>query len=844
MELSKVTVGRCGGIPKVIATIGHLFTKENAAGRRWSVSATDLLKEINDDFMHKLETDQEFHSLRDLFSWMQSYFDGCSDSLKPCIFYLSIFPPEQKLRQRHLLRRWIAEGYCRDTYNATAEENGERLFMELVSLSIIQRCQKTMKCLYQVNGFFHEYIISRRMEDNLVFALEGNCSPNSQHAGQHLTIREDWDRDITVFKTMDFSRLRSLTVFGKWMSFFLSSDMSLLRVLDMADTSGILDADLEQIVKVLPRLKFLSLRGCKGISHLPESFGGLRQLQTLDVRDTSIAMLPLCVIKLQKLQYIRAGTIISSDEGDDALASIPTTTVDQTSRPLESSDDMVTTLPETTEEVQTSTPPEASDDVVTTLPKTTEEIQTSTLPETRTEVQISISPEGSDDMVTALPETTDVQTSTRLSWSCRPCSLVSSWLSKLRRRRLDNDGVEFPVGIGSMTALHTIGVVNVNIPNGKAILKELKNLTQLRKLSVSGINRQNIQELCDFISGHKHLESLSLRLDKDKDKDEGLLACFGDMISQPPKTLKSLKLYGHVNKLPIWIKQLNNLEKLHLELTILVPEDMHFLGGLPDRYCLRGLCVKPIQDGELNFGTLGNVIFSRLRVLEIDCTSKLHVTFVERVFREAEVLKIHCSDGASLRISGLEHMSDLKEVWLKGDVNWRHRPTFRMRNKLFYTYHATGQGRKQMADKVGVVFKMKYDEYKKKCSSLLPHMSIRLNRWAKVMEMIQRGERPDDIQSRRLGDNDMCIYMVTTAPSDDEYRVLLAMGKASQTKFRAGSESSPKQLHRIDVRVRIDSASQAAGSNDKSDHGGLLLTTEPAMGSEAPVDDDATSPKQ
>ncbi|VAH23305.1 unnamed protein product [Triticum turgidum subsp. durum] len=665
MELSKVTVGRCGGIPKVIATIGQLFTKENAARRHWPISATDLLKGINADFMHKLETDQEFHSLRDLFSWMQSYFDGCSDSLKPCIFYLSIFPPEQKLRQRHFLRRWIAEGYCRDTYNATAEENGKRLFMELVSLSIIQRCQKTMKCLYQVNGFFHEYIISRRMEDNLVFALEGNCSPNSQHAGQHLTIREDWDRDITVFKTMDFSRLRSLTVFGKWMSFFLSSDMSLLRVLDMADTSGILDADLEQIVKVLPRLKFLSLRGCKDISHLPESFGGLRQLQTLDVRDTSIVKLPLCVIKLQKLQYIRAGTIISSDEDDYSVASIPTTNVDRASTPPEGSDGVVTTLPETTEEVQISTPPEGSDDVVTTLPETKEEIQTSTLPETTTEVQTSISPKGSDDMVTALPETTDVQTSTRLSWSCRPCSLVSSWLSKLRRRRLDNDGVEVPAGIGSMTALHTIGVVNVNIPNGKAILKELKKVTQLRKLSVSGINRQNIQELCNFISGHKHLESLSVRLDKDKDK-EGLFACFGDMISQPPKTLKSLKLYGHVNKLPIWIKQLDNLKKLDLELTILLPEDMHFLGGLPDRYCLRGLCVKPIQDGELNFSTLGNVIFWRLRVLEIDCTSKLHVTFVERVFCVTEVLKIHCSDGASLRISGLEHLSDLKEVWLKG----------------------------------------------------------------------------------------------------------------------------------------------------------------------------------
>jgi hypothetical protein len=61
--------------------------------------------------------------------------------------------------------RWIAEGYSRDTSGTSAEENAERLFSELVSLSIVQQQNNV---LFQVNGFFHEYIISRPMEDNLV----------------------------------------------------------------------------------------------------------------------------------------------------------------------------------------------------------------------------------------------------------------------------------------------------------------------------------------------------------------------------------------------------------------------------------------------------------------------------------------------------------------------------------------------------------------------------------------------------------------------------------------------------------------------------------------------------
>uniref|UniRef100_M8AXN9 Peroxisomal membrane protein PEX14 n=1 Tax=Aegilops tauschii TaxID=37682 RepID=M8AXN9_AEGTA len=44
--------------------------------------------------------------------------------------------------------------------------------------------------------------------------------------------------------------------------------------------------------------------------------------------------------------------------------------------------------------------------------------------------------------------------------------------------------------------------------------------------------------------------------------------------------------------------------------------------------------------------------------------------------------------------------------------------------------------------------------------------------------------------------------------------------------------------------VQTDGTSQATGSNNSSGHGDLMLTAEPATGSEAPVDGVATSPKQ
>jgi hypothetical protein len=157
------------------------------------------------------------------------------------------------------------------------------------------------------------------MEDNLVFALEGSCSMGSQRTGgQHLTIRDNWDRDKNVFWSTDFSRLRSLTVFGACGPFMFDPakiNMRYVRVLDLEDASRVTNDDLQNIVEVSPRLKFLSLRGCRDITRLPKSLGSLRQLQTLDVRHTHVATLPKAILKLQKLQYVRAGTSARWDEG-------------------------------------------------------------------------------------------------------------------------------------------------------------------------------------------------------------------------------------------------------------------------------------------------------------------------------------------------------------------------------------------------------------------------------------------------------------------------------------------------------------------------------------------------
>lgn len=264
-------------------------------------------------------------------------------------------------------------------------------------------------------------------------------------------------------------------------------------------------------------------------------------------------------------------------------------------------------------------------------------------------------------------------------------------------------GVEvFPAAarvIGKLTDLHTLGVVNVagtgNGKGGLLFLEELKKLTQMRKLGLSGINRNNWANLCKAISGHlHHLESLSLQLMLlEEDGNNFEFARFDD-IPDPPKTLKSLKvLYGSGGQAdagagawvrPVWIKQLPNLKRLSdddLELTISSQEDMDFFtNALPYKVCRSRFRVKPIEEELKLFGMWRNPKFNRLLdALKIDCSTTTMFKKSEVTFEKPEdqagykirikVLNIHCCSSCGLsclRISGLKNIRKLKQVLVTG----------------------------------------------------------------------------------------------------------------------------------------------------------------------------------
>jgi hypothetical protein len=213
-----------------------------------------------------------------------------------------------------------------------------------------------------------------------------------------------------------------------------------------------------------------------------------------------------------------------------------------------------------------------------------------------------------------------------------------------------------PSGIWKLKALHTLSLVN--IARGKAVLKGIRKLTQLRKLGVTGISKKNCHEFCSTLTDLIYLESLSVHLEG----EQSLYDCL-DGLSSPLKNLQSLKLEGNLAKLPGWTERLHNLVKLKLEKTEILESDaaIQVLGKLPNLAILR--LMRWSFKGDRHRFTFHPWAFPNLMVLElfyVDGISSFE--FEERATPKLELLLVRKAHEASLLFYGLSSLPSLKEV--------------------------------------------------------------------------------------------------------------------------------------------------------------------------------------
>nr|UBY07382.1 NBS-LRR disease resistance protein [Dasypyrum villosum] len=629
VEQAEQILKKCNGLPLAIVAIGGFLANQPKTTMEW--------RKLNENLSSELEMIPELDTIKTVL--LKSY-NGLPYHLKACFLYLAIFPEDYKISLTRLVRRWIAEGYSREVRGKSAHEVAESYFMDLISRSMILPSQRSSHSRKEIDSCqLHDIIrdigISKSAEENLVFRLEEGCSLNSQGTTRHLSVSSNWKGGQSEFEsTVDLSRVRSITIFGKWRPFFISDKMRLLRVLDLEGTSGLVDHHLKHIGKLF-HLRYLSLRGCYGIYHLPGSLGNLRQLQTLDVTSTNIIKLPKTIVKLRKLQHVRARGVGSND-----------------------------------------------DCVYEEYPEEVPKIM-------RNKLCILTSSSVGFCVACCAPHLLkvcmDIDGDTNRRDVCTACCCSYLPMQVTRRSRR---GVAVPRGIHRLKALHTLGVVNIS--RRKAAVQEVARLTGLRKLGVTGINETNGGELCSAISGLSSLETLLMQ----SEGKPGLYGCLDDL-SMPPKNLESLKLYGNLVRLPAWINGglLQNLAKLKLRSSRISDHDaaIKVLGSLPNLAILR-LRKDSLEGKEVRLRFCPGASFPSLMVLELSSPGKLKsVEFEKGATPKLELLQYYdqpdhdqndviskenddqFEEASSVWLfSGLASLGSLKKVLLEGGNHERY----------------------------------------------------------------------------------------------------------------------------------------------------------------------------
>ncbi|XP_058204017.1 disease resistance protein RPM1-like [Rhododendron vialii] len=218
-------------------------------------------------------------------------------------------------------------------------------------------------------------------------------------------------------------------------------------------------------------------------------------------------------------------------------------------------------------------------------------------------------------------------------------------------------GFKAPAGIGSLLYLQKLCAIEANRgSNSGIVLREVGKLTQLRRLVIVKLQKEDGTVLCSSLERLDNLRSLEVcAIEEDEIIDL-------DSLTLPPRLLlRGLYLRGRLEKIPHWIPSLHNLKRLFLGWSKLRDVDpLHSLQDLPNLLCLE---LSTAYEGDGLFFKAGG--FQKLKILLL-----IRLVGLKRVRVESSSMPLleklilrDCKLMMELP-SGVEHLANLKDLEL------------------------------------------------------------------------------------------------------------------------------------------------------------------------------------
>ncbi|KAH7851494.1 hypothetical protein Vadar_012484 [Vaccinium darrowii] len=218
----------------------------------------------------------------------------------------------------------------------------------------------------------------------------------------------------------------------------------------------------------------------------------------------------------------------------------------------------------------------------------------------------------------------------------------------------DESGFKALAGIGRLQSLQNLCSMEANHGSRSNImLSELGKLTQLTRLKILRLAKEDGKVLCSSLEKLNNLQSLCVGA-----KDENEIIDL-DSLSSAPQRLRSLGLKGRQQNLPHWIPSLHNLTKVFIGWSKLRHVDsLQLLQDLPNLVCLH--LFSAYQGEELCFKAVG---FQRLTMLILNSFEGLRWVRVEEgsmpLLKELQIMKCNLMTKVP---SGIEHLTNLKFI--------------------------------------------------------------------------------------------------------------------------------------------------------------------------------------
>ena len=258
-EVSKSILQKCDGLPLGIIEIGKLLWGKRQSTYEW--------KKLDESLESELRSGG---GLSDIMRVLSASYNDLPYHLKYCFLYMSIFPENNPVKRRRLIRLWIAEGFVTEERGKTLEEVGEEYLNELIGRSLIKANEMDFDgrpITVGVHSLMHRIILSVSQEENFCTVCagpEGNLTDKPRRLSIQ-TGNFDVSQDLTCVRTFfSFSTGR----------INIGSNFKLLKVLDIQSTPL---GNFPSAITDLVLLRYLSLRNTN-IRSILKSLRNLRDL--------------------------------------------------------------------------------------------------------------------------------------------------------------------------------------------------------------------------------------------------------------------------------------------------------------------------------------------------------------------------------------------------------------------------------------------------------------------------------------------------------------------------------------------------------------------------------------